>query len=240
MNDIVIDSDRKYLCQVLVVGSFLGSKKLSSETKWGCMFGEIEVPAEVLTQNVIRCQAPAHASGRVPFYVTCSNRLACSEVREFEYHEKSSRAIIDNSVVEEEVRFQIRLAKLLYLGPEGKWFNCSIEECDKCKLKNSIYSMKWSDEDDWGKVELDSTNSRDRLIQNMFKEELCKWLVCKIHEEGKGPHLNDDGGQGVIHMAAALGYEWAMGPIIAAGVGPNFRDAGGRTALHWASYFARF
>lgn len=45
------------------------------------MFGEIEVSAEVLTDNVIRCETPFHSPGRVPFYVTCSNRLACSEVR---------------------------------------------------------------------------------------------------------------------------------------------------------------
>ncbi|KAK4856459.1 hypothetical protein QYF36_017763 [Acer negundo] len=227
--------------KVLVIGTFLGSKKFSSDTKWGCMFGEIEVSAEVLTNNVIRCEAPSHTPGRVPFYVTCRNRLACSEVREFEYHESPVKP-----VPEEEVHFQIRLAKLLYLCPERKWFDCSIEECHRCKLKNNVYSMRCSSEKDWGQVEgsatiseADCQNSRDKLIQNLFREKLCEWLVWKIHEEGKGPHAVDDGGQGVIHLAAALGYEWAMGPIIAAGVSPNYRDKRGRTALHWASYFGR-
>ncbi|XP_044499184.1 calmodulin-binding transcription activator 3-like isoform X1 [Mangifera indica] len=235
--------------KVIVVGTFLGSKKLSSDTKWGCMFGELEVAAEVLTDNVIRCQAPSHSPGRVPFYITCSNRLACSEVREFEYHEKPTKPVSSAAVrisPEEEVCFQTRLAKLLYLDPERKWLDCTIEECDRCKLKNTIYSMRGTSEKCWGQGEETNMifedyqlNSSDKLIQNLLRDRLCEWLVWKIHEEGKGPLLLDDCGQGVIHLAASLGYEWAMGPIIAAGVSPNFRDAGGRTALHWASYFGR-
>ena len=54
------------------------------------MFGEIGVSNEVLTNNAIRCHAPLHAPGRIPFYVTYSNRFACSEVQEFEYREKPS------------------------------------------------------------------------------------------------------------------------------------------------------
>lgn len=208
------------------------------------MFGEIEVPAEVLTDNVIRCQAPSHVPGRVPFYVTCSNRLACSEVREFEYREKSPRAESVISAIEEEVQLLRRLAKLLYLGPERMWLDCSVEECDKCKMKNTIYSFV--SEKDWertgqGSMALrsDGPSFRDKLIQYLLMDRLCEWLVCKIHEGSKGPNVVDEGGQAVIHLAAALGYEWAMRPIIAAGVSPNYRDARGRTALHWASYFGR-
>lgn len=235
--------------KVLIIGIFLETKKLSSYTKWGCMFGEIEVPAEVLTDNVIRCQAPSHAAGRVPFYITCSNRLACSEVREFEYREKPSKdgyPVASKIAPEDEVHLQTRLAKFLYLDLERKWFDCTIEDCSKCKLKNSIYSMRGDSEKDWGRVEEspmvvagDCPNSRDKLIQNLLRHRLCEWLVWKIHEGGKGPNVIDDAGQGVVHLAAALGYEWAMRPIIAAGISPNFRDARGRTALHWASYFGR-
>ncbi|KAL5567487.1 hypothetical protein UlMin_024062 [Ulmus minor] len=113
------NDDRK----VLIAGRFLGSKKHSDDSKWGCMFGEIEVLAEVLTDNVIRCQTPSHAPGRVPFYVTCRNTLACSEVRDFEFQEKPLGIAI---TPKEEVRFQIWLGKLLNLGPEGKCLDCSI------------------------------------------------------------------------------------------------------------------
>ena len=39
--------------KVLIIGTFLGGMEHSTNTKWCCMFGEIEVSAEVLTNNVI-------------------------------------------------------------------------------------------------------------------------------------------------------------------------------------------
>lgn len=232
--------------QVLIVGTFLASKEISSKIKWGCMFGEIEVYAEVLTDTVIRCHTPQHSPGRVPFYITRSDRLACSEVREFEYREKPSIIGFHMTVSEDEVRFQMRLVKLLNLCRVRNRFDCSNKDCDKCKLKNTIYSMKSESGNVLGRVEETSITfnsnyiySRDGLIQCLLKDSLCEWLICKVHEGGKGPHVLDDEGHGVIHLAAALGYEWAMGPIVAAGVSPNFRDAHGRTGLHWASYFGR-
>ncbi|XP_010270931.1 PREDICTED: calmodulin-binding transcription activator 2-like isoform X2 [Nelumbo nucifera] len=233
--------------KVLISGTFLSDAKHFTSTKWCCMFGDVEVSAEVLTDNVLRCQAPPHAPGRVPFYITCSNRLACSEVREFEYREKPlDVSVAIRSDPEDEMRLQIRFAKMLYLGLERKWLDCSVDNCDKCRLKKDIYSMRTDDEKEWGQIEKASLsfdgnheNPRDVLIQKLLKDRLYEWLVCKVHEGGKGPHILDDDGQGVIHLAAALGYEWAMGPIVAAGVSPSFRDAHGRTGLHWAAYFGR-
>ncbi|XP_040933789.1 calmodulin-binding transcription activator 3 isoform X4 [Gossypium hirsutum] len=215
--------------KVLLVGNFLKNKELPIAAKWGCMFGEIEVSAEVLTNNVIRCQVPSHVPGRVPFYITCSNsnRLACSEVREFEYREKPSGFSFITAVkctAQEEMHLQVCLAKLLHTGSGRKWLDCSVEECDKCKLKSSICSMGVASAND-------CIQSKEGLILNLLKQKLSQWLIHKVHEDGKG--------QGVIHLAASLGYEWAMNPIVAAGISPNFRDAKGRTALHWASYFGR-
>ncbi|KAK6913620.1 CG-1 DNA-binding domain [Dillenia turbinata] len=226
--------------KVLITGKFLGDRKLTGSINWCCMFGETEIPAEVLTDDVIRCQAPFHAPGRVPFYVTCCNRLACSEVREFEYRGKPYTMAI-KCAPEEEVSFQLRLAKMLH-SVDRKWLDCSFEKCDKCKLKNDIYATKTETENDWTRIatcEGNKMDLKDVVIQIMLKDRLYEWLVCKIHEEGKGPHVLDDQGQGVIHLAAALGYQWAMAPIVAAGVNSNFRDAHGRAGLHWASYFGR-
>ncbi|KAK7388060.1 hypothetical protein VNO78_22863 [Psophocarpus tetragonolobus] len=231
--------------KVLIVGTFLGSKKLSSETKWGCMFGEIEVSAEVLADNVIRCQTPLHSPGRVPFYVTCSNRLACSEVREFEFNEHPTKFLGSVGIKispEDEVHLQMRLLKLLDLGPGNKWLKCSVSECEKCKLKQTMYSMRNYSRVFEETIQIDGTasiNPKDVLFQRLMKDKLHEWLIYKVHEEGKGPHVLDDEGQGVIHLAAALGYAWAMTPLVAAGVSPNFRDTCGRTGLHWASYFGR-
>ena len=237
------------VCQVLIIGTFLGGVEHSTNTKWCCMFGEIEVSAEVLSNNVIRCYTPLHAPGRVPFYVTCSNRLACSEVREFEYRENPSGVAFSmavKSTPEDDVRFQTRLGRMLRMGQERKWLDCSIEKCNQCKIKSDIYSMKDDIKHDWEELEEVSTDfignhvkARDILIKNLLKDRLFEWLACKVHEGVRGPHVLDDKGLGVLHLAAALGYEWAMGPIIVAGVSPNFRDARGRTGLHWASYFGR-
>ncbi|KAK7363419.1 hypothetical protein VNO77_05562 [Canavalia gladiata] len=231
--------------KVLIVGTFLGSKKLSSETKWGCMFGEIEVSAEVLAENVIRCQTPLHSPGCVPFYVTCSNRLACSEVREFEFHENPTKFLGPEGIKispEDEVQLKMQLLKLVDLGPDNKWLKCSVSECKKCKLRGTMYSLR----DDSGVFEeafqidgIDHINPRDVLFQRLIRDKIYEWLVFKVHEEGKGPHVLDGEGQGVIHLAASLGYVWAMSPLVAAGISPNFRDARGRTGLHWASYFGR-
>lgn len=43
------------------------------------------------------------------------------------------------------------------------------------------------------------------------------------------------GGLGLLHLFAALGYEWGMTALLLAGAAVNLRDAQGRTALHWAA-----
>ncbi|GKV51902.1 hypothetical protein SLEP1_g58520 [Rubroshorea leprosula] len=65
------------------------------------------------------------------------------------------------------------------------------------------------------------------------------WLLQKVAEGGKGPSLLDEGGQGVLHFAAALGYDWTFEPTIVAGAGVNVHDVNGWTALHWAASCGR-
>jgi hypothetical protein len=72
-----------------------------------------------------------------------------------------------------------------------------------------------------------------------LKSHMQKWLLSKLQEEGKGPSILDEKGQGVFHMAAALGYDWAVAPLVAAGIPINFRDVHGWTALHWAASYCQ-
>ncbi|XP_068661957.1 calmodulin-binding transcription activator 3-like [Aristolochia californica] len=229
--------------KVLISGTFMKNlKQYPPNMKWSCMFGEVEVPAEVLTTNALRCRAPAHVPGLVPLYITCSNRLACSEVREFEFREKASGLGLSNAVKiesEEELQLQIRFAKMLFLGVDRmQQIGCSKGKCNTCLLMVNMFSE--NPENEWHQIgRASQQNPREALIQRLLKDRLFDWLLHKIHEEGKGPNVLDERGQGVIHLAAALGYEWAMRPIVAAGVSPSFRDARGRTGLHWAAYFGR-
>ncbi|KAL1204081.1 Calmodulin-binding transcription activator 2 [Cardamine amara subsp. amara] len=65
--------------EVMVIGTFLLSPQEVTSYSWSCMFGEVEVPAEILVDGVLCCHAPPHEVGRVPFYITCSDRFSCSE-----------------------------------------------------------------------------------------------------------------------------------------------------------------
>ncbi|PWZ32876.1 Calmodulin-binding transcription activator 1 [Zea mays] len=217
--------------QVSVTGTFLVNKEHVESHRWSCMFGDVEVPAEVLTDGTLRCYALAHQSGRVPFYVTCSNMVACSEVREFEYRDSEAHYMETsrsqaNGV--NEMHLHIRLEKLLTLGPDDH---------QMLAINSLMLDGKWSNQESSVK-EVVST-ARVQSLKKLVKEKLHQWLICKVNDDGKGPNVLCKEGQGVIHFVAALGYDWAIRPIIIAGVNVNFRDAHGWTALHWAASLGR-
>ncbi|XP_068636574.1 calmodulin-binding transcription activator 3-like isoform X2 [Aristolochia californica] len=230
--------------KVLIMGTFLKNQRELQDCTWSCMFGELEVPAEVLGDGVLRCIAPIHNAGRVPFYVTCSNRLACSEVREFEYRVQPPEAM--DMQVTSELLLRLRLGKLLTLDFVERPDPSSSTVVERPHINNKISSLLREDENEWGHM-LNLTANEDfsvdtvkeQLLQKLLKEKLCTWLIVKAAEDGKGPNVLDKEGQGVIHLVAALGYDWAIDPIVAAGVNVNFRDAHGWTALHWAASYGR-
>ncbi|XP_074557120.1 calmodulin-binding transcription activator 3-like isoform X2 [Curcuma longa] len=190
--------------KVLITGKFLKNDDIE-EINWSCMFGEIEVPAKIVGDGILCCSVPPHKCGRVPFYVTCSNRLACSEVREFEFRESDAHHIEEREAYiynTNEMLLHLRLGKLLSLG-------------------------------------FSSENAKEQFLETSLQERLHIWLMNKVAEDGKGPNIWDEEGQGVLHLAAALGYDWALESTVAAGVNINFRDAHGWTALHWAAFSGR-
>ncbi|KAF8404599.1 hypothetical protein HHK36_009486 [Tetracentron sinense] len=232
--------------KVLITGKFLKSQEDAAKCKWSCMFGEVEVPAEVLTDGVLRCHAPLHTAGRVPFYVTCSNRLACSEVREFDYRVSHTREMDSTNICSDntnEMLLHVRLGKLLSLKSVN---SNSISVSEKPHISSKISSLMQEDDDEWFQmVKLTSEKDfspgkvKEQLLQKLLKEKLHVWLLQKVTEDGKGPSVLDKEGQGVLHLAAALGYDWVIPPTIAAGVNINFRDVNGWTALHWAAFCGR-
>ncbi|KAG0449708.1 hypothetical protein HPP92_027140 [Vanilla planifolia] len=242
-NWAIIDEDT----EIVVKGRFLMSEEDSHKYKWSCMFGEIEVPAYIVADGTLCCRSPAHKSGRVPFYVTCSNRLACSEVREFEF--KVGNLEISDSSYTMVTNLQIRLEKLLSLDSydqanpvcghvkERYDVDCSIcsliAEVDK--EFTSLFKHTPAPDDDLSEIAPSSW-----FFEEQLKHKLHVWLLHKAGEEGKGPNVLDKEGQGVLHLSAALGYDWAIKPIVASGVNINFRDVHGWTAVHWAAFCGRF
>ncbi|XP_052484600.1 calmodulin-binding transcription activator 2 isoform X2 [Gossypium raimondii] len=231
--------------EVLIIGTFLKSQEEVAKYNWSCMFGEVEVPAEVIADGILSCYAPPHNVGQVPFYVTCSNRVACSEVREFDYRAGVTKDINVFDIYGLTSReMLLRLKTLLSL----KSFSPCNHHCqgvvEKRELIAKIISMKEEEEchqfvDPSSDQDLSEYEEKERLLQRLMKEKLYSWLLHKIVEDGKGPNIVDEKGQGVLHLAAALGYDWAINPTVSAGVSINFRDVNGWTALHWAAFCGR-
>uniref|UniRef100_A0A453B1Z3 CG-1 domain-containing protein n=1 Tax=Aegilops tauschii subsp. strangulata TaxID=200361 RepID=A0A453B1Z3_AEGTS len=134
--------------KVLITGTFLTNKEHVENCKWSCMFGDVEVPVEVLADGSLRCYTPVHQSGRVPFYVTCSNRVACSEVREFEFHDSETQhmeAADPHITGINEMHLHIRLEKLLSLGPDDYEKYVMSGGNEKSELISTIGSLMLDD-----------------------------------------------------------------------------------------------
>ncbi|XWS54507.1 hypothetical protein CRYUN_Cryun10bG0095400 [Craigia yunnanensis] len=231
--------------EVLIIGTFLKSQEEVAKYNWSCMFGEVEVPADVIADGILSCHAPPHSVGQVPFYVTCSNRLACSEVREFDYRAGFAKDINVwdiYSVASREMllRFDMLLSLKSFSSPNHHFEGTG----EKRDLITKIILMKEEEEchqivDPSPDKDLSQHEENECLLQKLMKEKLYSWLLHKIVEDGKGPNILDEKGQGVLHLAAALGYDWAIKSTVTAGVSINFRDANGWTALHWAAFCGR-
>ncbi|KAJ6794513.1 calmodulin-binding transcription activator 3-like [Iris pallida] len=235
--------------KVIIRGKFLKNRKDVEKCKWSCMFGEIEVPAEVLEDGTLCCHSPRHKTGQVPFYITCSNRLACSEVREFEYRERNIQYMETSDAYStrvSEVDLHVRLEKLLSFGSVEQPKPGSGGIIEKQYLISEINSLMMDGDDEW----LNTLNQiceknfsfgieQDQQLGKLLKGKLHTWLIYKVNEDGKGPNVLDKEGQGVLHLAAALGYYWVIKPTVTAGVSVNFRDVRGWTALHWAAFYGR-
>ncbi|XP_021283779.1 calmodulin-binding transcription activator 2-like isoform X2 [Herrania umbratica] len=231
--------------EVLIIGTFLKSQEEVAKYSWSCMFGEVEVPAEVIADGILFCHAPPHSVGQVPFYVTCSNRLACSEVREFDYRAGFAKGIhVSHIYGVASTEMLLRFQMLLSLKSLSS-LNHHLEGVgEKRDLMAKIILMKEEEEchqivDPSSDKDLPQREEKDWLLQKLMKEKLYSWLLHKIVEDGKGPNILDEKGQGVLHLAAALGYDWAVKPTVTAGVSINFRDVNGWTALHWAAFCGR-
>ncbi|KAH7299477.1 hypothetical protein KP509_24G013800 [Ceratopteris richardii] len=239
-NCITSDSNTK----VLVCGKFRDTVKYPAEFNWCCMFGDAEVPAEILEPGCLRCIAPARPPGKVPFFVTRGDRIACSEIKEFEYHvgiRPSFEALETAPFSKRDMLFQIRLAKMLgnISVPSGNSFVNPFKEDMVLELRSLRLFGEWEAMEEQLTEAGLKTSLKGQFIEKLLKEKLQIWLLQKVIEGGKGPAVWDDNGLGVLHIGAALGYTWIIAPLLAAGLNINFRDSRGWTALHWAAHCGR-
>ncbi|KAL1358180.1 hypothetical protein AAHE18_04G015000 [Arachis hypogaea] len=228
--------------KVVIIGSFLC---VPSNSTWACMFGDIEVPAEIIQDGVICCEAPPHLPGKVTLCVTSGNRESCSEFREFEFRNKTNSCTRCNSMETETARSQDEL--LLLVTFAQMLLSPPTEKNDNMEPVYHLPVEQKADDDSWSHVieallvgSGTSSGTIDWLLEELLKDRLQLWLSGKSWEidEAIGCPLSKKE-QGIIHMVAGLGYEWALIPILSCGVNINFRDIRGWTALHWAARFGR-
>ncbi|KAM0863251.1 hypothetical protein ACQ4PT_044732 [Festuca glaucescens] len=115
-----------------------------------------------------------------------------------------------------------------------RWMSNELPDVEDSQIQSSSGAY-WNSEEADSIIEASSRS----VAENLIKEKLHVWLLHKAGDGGKGPSVVDDEGQGVLHLAAALGYDWAIRPTVASGVNINFRDVHGWTALHWAAFCGR-
>ncbi|KAL1557831.1 calmodulin-binding transcription activator 2-like isoform X1 [Salvia divinorum] len=231
--------------KVLITGKFLTSSDELSRYRWSIMFGEMEVQAEVLADGILCCCAPLQNPGLVPFYVTCSNRLACSELREFEYRSEPDQIIGsinvngDNAIM---MHLYQRFEMILHREPVGSPIHSGGNEFERLSVTNKIISMMEENDQETELSENDGSHLKvigEILLKKHLKEKFYSWLLSRAADDGKGLTMIDERGQNVLHLAAALGFDWAIQPIIVSGVSIDFRDVNGFTALHWAAAYGR-
>ncbi|KAK9117573.1 hypothetical protein Sjap_016520 [Stephania japonica] len=224
--------------KVIVAGSFLCDPSVG---EWACMFGDIEVPVEIIQEGVLLCQAPPNTPGKVTFCITSSNRESCSEIREFEYIMKCScdplnLPQVNASMSTEELLLIVRLAQMLRSDSRVQKENASAfdilrrPETDDYQWDGIIEELLLGSKSPLGIM--------DWLLQELLKEKMQMWLSTRCKGGIPGCSLSKKE-QCVIHMVAGLGYEWALNPILHSGISINFRDVNGWTALHWAARFGR-
>ncbi|XP_022846514.1 calmodulin-binding transcription activator 4-like isoform X3 [Olea europaea var. sylvestris] len=228
--------------KVVIIGSFLCSP---SECAWACMFGDIEVPAQIIQQGVIRCNVPPHLPGKVTLYITSGNRESCSEVREFEYRAKPSVCTHSNITETgtrkspEELLLLVRFVQMLLSDP-------LVQKGDDPESRIDLSNKSKKAEASWSQI-IDtllvgtstSSNTMEWLLQELLKDRLELWLSSRLRENNQPDSSLSKKEQGIIHMVAGLGFEWALQPILNSGANINFRDINGWTALHWAAHFGR-
>ncbi|XP_030459800.1 calmodulin-binding transcription activator 4 isoform X1 [Syzygium oleosum] len=229
--------------KIVIVGSFLCDP---SESGWSCMFGDIEVPVKIIQQGVIRCEAPPHLPGKVTLCIISSNRQSCSEVREFEYRVKSNFCAHCNLEQTEVAR---HTDELLLLVRFVQMLLCDSAMQKEDGVTSGIHVLRnlKAEDDSWSHIiegllvgHENSSETTNWLLQELLKDKLQQWVAFRSRQE------HDQGGcslskkeQGIIHMIAGLGFEWALNSILGCGVNVNFRDINGCTALHWAARFGR-
>jgi len=183
------------------------------------MFDTIEVPAELVTDGVLRCRSPPHYQpGYVNFAVTKGNFVQFSEMRFFEF---KTRETVNEPMSMNERNFKLRIIERLeHLEREAN-FGCSVESVS---LSESIM--------DCLSQTLEDKYLTEEQMEDVFVKILVRLMEGIDHKDTLD--VQDRDGLTLLHYACALRYTLLAATLITYGANVNIQDRSGNTPFHWA------
>jgi hypothetical protein len=183
------------------------------------MFDQVEVPAELVQDGVLRCRTPPHFKpGYVSICVTRGNFVLFSEVCHFEYR---TRETANDSLHMNERDFKLRIIEQLErLEREVN----SRNSADSITLSESIIDS------------LSQTLEDKYLSEEQLEEVFVKILNNLMEGLDSADVLNtqDRDGYTLLHYACALRYQHLASTLIACGANVNIQDRNGNSPFQWA------
>ncbi|RDY12889.1 Calmodulin-binding transcription activator 5, partial [Mucuna pruriens] len=231
--------------KVLVTGYFHNNYQHLAKFNLLCVCGDVSVPVEIVQVGVYRCWVSPHSPGLVNLYLSFDGHKPISQVVNFEFRTPilhDPTASMEEKYNWDEFRLQIRLAHLLFATEKSlnifssKVSPNALKEARRFSFKTSFISKSWQ----YLMKSVDNKKTpfshvKDALFEISLKNKLKEWLLERIVLGSKTIEY-DAQGQGVIHLCAMLGYNWAISLFTWSGLSLDFRDKFGWTALHWAAY----
>ena len=167
---------------VIIIESFLCH---DSDSTWACMFGDVEVPAEIIQDGIICCEAPSNHLGKVNLCITSGNRVPCSEMREFEFRNKTTSCTRCNSLETEgsksleDLLLLVRFAEML--------LSASTTKDDRIESGSYLSTEQKDDDDSWSHIIIDtlldgtrtSSDTVNWLLEELLKDKLQLWVRKK-------------------------------------------------------------
>jgi len=180
------------------------------------MFDQVEVPAELVQDGVLRCRTPPHFKpGYVSICVTRGNFVLFSEVCHFEYRTKD---IANDSMNINDRNFKLRIIEQL------ERLEREVNSVDSITLSESIMES------------LSQTLEDKYLSEEQLEEVFVKILANLMERIDNADILNaqDRDGLTLLHYACGLRYRVLASTLVAFGANPNVQDRNGNSPFQWA------